>query len=762
MLKKIVTIKNIGRFENHNAHGDVELKPYTLMFAENGRGKTTLCAILRSLKTGDPSYVTGRTMLGATDAPEAQLLLDSDIAEFFDGTWNTTLAPLAIFDSTFVSKNVYSGNAVDLEHRRSLYRVIVGEQGVSLAQRINELDSASRAKAADIREKATPIQPHLPEGITLGDFLELEKDPDIDAKIEASERERAALRQADQIKTRPALSELTLPTLPDGLDSLLATTLEGVAEDAQSRVADQIAAHEMHARGEPWLSEGLGFVTRDRCPFCSQSLTGATALIRAYRAYFSDAYNQLRQEVRTARDRVDSDLSDRQIAVVETTINQNAAGVEFWTPFCDITPPTFPEESDPGETLRTLREAALSLLDRKSDAPLESVEPNEALSTTRAAFASLLDDVRAYNDAVRAANAVIAAKKEATETGDLDSVDAALALLRATKKRHDDEIKTACEAYKTALAEKTAIEDEKASVRAELDAYTERVIERYEQTINQLLDDFNAGFRITQTTHGYPGGVASSSYQILINNTPVPLGDADTPLDQPSFKNTLSSGDRSTLALAFFLAQLKHDPDRENKVVVFDDPFTSQDSFRREWTVQKIVRCGQASSQVIVLSHNRRFLKGLWDRLSAQGADRKCLEMARVGQRDTTICPWDIEEATQAAYKADIKALREYHLTATGNPRDVVQKIRPVLEHHCRYVGGGSIPDTDTLGVIIGKVRDAGPSHRLSSVLDRLDALNEYTRRYHHGENTNAATEPIDETELHGFVKKTLEITGGT
>jgi len=92
------------------------------------------------------------------------------------------------------------------------------------------------------------------------------------------------------------------------------------------------------------------------------------------------------------------------------------------------------------------------------------------------------------------------------------------------------------------------------------------VIGRYEQAINRLLDEFNAGFRITGTKHGYPGGVASSSYQILINETPVELGDSQSPLDKPSFRNTLSSGDKSTLALAFFLAQLQHDPEKASKI----------------------------------------------------------------------------------------------------------------------------------------------------------------------------------------------------
>lgn len=89
-----------------------------------------------------------------------------------------------------------------------------------------------------------------------------------------------------------------------------------------------------------------------------------------------------------------------------------------------------------------------------------------------------------------------------------------------------------------------------------------------------------------------PGGVATSSYQLVINDTAVDLGDSKTPADRPSFKNTLSAGDRTTLALAFFLAHLERDPAATGKLVVFDDPFSSQDAFLQKilWNIGPNIR----------------------------------------------------------------------------------------------------------------------------------------------------------------------------
>jgi wobble nucleotide-excising tRNase len=57
MLQRIISIRNVGRFRNCGAARDVTFRRYTLIFAENGRGKATLCAILRSLAANMPALI---------------------------------------------------------------------------------------------------------------------------------------------------------------------------------------------------------------------------------------------------------------------------------------------------------------------------------------------------------------------------------------------------------------------------------------------------------------------------------------------------------------------------------------------------------------------------------------------------------------------------------------------------------------------------------------------------------------------------------
>jgi wobble nucleotide-excising tRNase len=115
MLQRIISIKSVGRFKNSRAAGDVTFRRYTLLFAENGRGKTTLCAILRSLFTNTPDLIIGRTTLGSMELPEVQLLTTNGNVAFRNGAWSDAFPDIAVFDGTYISENVFVGDVVDTE-----------------------------------------------------------------------------------------------------------------------------------------------------------------------------------------------------------------------------------------------------------------------------------------------------------------------------------------------------------------------------------------------------------------------------------------------------------------------------------------------------------------------------------------------------------------------------------------------------------------------------------------------------------------------
>ena len=757
MLKKIISIKNISRFRNSAAPGNGELSRYTLIVGANGFGKSTLCAVLRSLKTGNPAHIIGRRTLGIEDPPTVNLLFSTGSKRFDGETWTALHSNLHIFDSMFVAENVHSGEVVEIGHRRNLYRIIIGEKGVQLAEEDENLARQSREKTREITTAAKAIQPHMPTGMNIETFLSLSAKPEIDERITEQERTVEAVRQAQQINDRSPLSEIKFPSLPGEFTALLSLTIDDIAQDAETRLAEHFAAHRMKADGGNWIAEGLEHADSETCPFCGQEIRDLP-LIAAYRDVFSDRYQALGEKITAMRDQIVQQFGDGAIGRLNTHTERNNGAVEFWSRYCTFDSEPLFVPDDISSAMRVLGQAAVALLNRKGRAPLEPIQPDDAFNTATTDYEATHAKRQQIADSIQTVNALILDKKEETGAADVQAAKTKLARYQAIKVRHADPVAGLCADYVRLTKKKREIERHKDDIRPQLNVYTRSVIKPYEQCINRYLDAFNAGFLITETKHGYPGGTAASTYQIVINDTAIDLGDGGTPTDRPSFKNTLSSGDRTTLALAFFLAHLEQDQDLSAKTVVFDDPFSSQDAFRRRQTVHEIAKVGRKCAQVIVLSHDSTFLKQVWDK--APAAERVTLTLADHRAQGIKIMPVDLERACQGRTATDIDDLLTYVTTGTGVPLDLIRKMRTVLETHCwitypAYFQTGP----DWLGEIVRKIREHGDTHPAHALYDELDQINDYTKEHHHGEDVADTTpDQIDSQELTGYIKRTLRI----
>jgi wobble nucleotide-excising tRNase len=90
--------------------------------------------------------------------------------------------------------------------------------------------------------------------------------------------------------------------------------------------------------------------------------------------------------------------------------------------------------------------------------------------------------------------------------------------------------------------------------------------------------------------------------------------------------------------------------------------------------------------------------------------------------------------------------------------------IRPVLEEYLRLKLPHSFADNEWLGQFIEKIRNAPDTDPLAAakcILERVELINEYSKKYHHDSNAAAATEIVDENELENYVGQALQVVGG-
>jgi wobble nucleotide-excising tRNase len=758
MLKKIIKIKNIGKLKDYNSSGDVWLKRYNLFFAENGRGKTTLSTIIRSLCTGNSQLITGRTTLGQDEKPAVEILIDNKSYKFNQDSWEEHYPNCKIFDSSYINENVCAGDYVDIEHKKNLCKVIIGADGIRLNENVEILNADILQKNSSIRELKKQIQSIIPQDFSFEKFIDLSPLDNIQEQITAKNSELNGARKASEIKSKPILKKINLEKLPDNLESKLLESLEGISAEAEDRVQVQIKKHNMNTYGYDWLLKGSSFNNLDDCPFCGKE-SSSNELIKSYKEYFSVAYNNFKKEIEELLPLNEKYLGEGVCIQFAETIAENNSGYNYWKQYISLTDFVVGQSSLFRKIIQDYKEQVAKIISIKISSILEPVSFDDNYINTKKSFEQLLADIEEYNSLVAEFNIMINDFKHNTATANITELESCIKLLKLTEKRYEDPTKDLCNKYKNILTDKIKKENEKQLAKQQLDDYTENVIGKYESKINDFLSKFGADFRITKTKLSFPGGLPSSSYQILINDIPIEIGDKNSSIVHPCFRNTLSSGDKSILALSFFLSELYNDTDKSNKIVVFDDPFNSQDRSRRECTKELIKNVGALCKQVIVLSHDPYFLKLVWDGITDKSL-KKALQLERAGAINTIINEWDIEKETKDGYFLLHDELRSYLANGRQDLRAVAQKIRPLLEGYCRYRFPNQFADDRWLGDMIEKIRSE-QNHPLFLVCDELGLINGFSKKYHHDTNPGADSEYINDGELNNFVRKTLKIVDG-
>jgi wobble nucleotide-excising tRNase len=763
MINRIQLIRNIGAFDSANGAAHTALSRLTLIYAENGRGKTTLAAILRSLGTNDPLPIAERQRLASPNAPHVVLDCDGDprVVMFQDNAWNRALDNILVFDDQFVDRNVYSGLMVGSEHRQNLHGLILGAQGVALNHRLQQLVAQIEIHNAQLRTKGHAISAAERGMLSVDDFCALARRADIDLAIQSAERELAAVREQEPIRNAPVFHPLDLPPFDvNAIDETLRQDLPAIDATALELVRAHFAR--LGPDAETWIADGMRRVTQagpgvegSPCPFCAQDLAGSPVLAH-YRVYFSEEYARLKlavAELSAANARVHGN----EVPVTfEREVRLAGERSQFWSRFCEVPELTL-DTAAIGRDWRAARDAVASALAAKLASPLDRAELSAEAKAAIVAHEANRRAVAALSERLQAANATINVVKQQAALGNAAGLASDIAQLKATKARHAPTTDVLCQAYLDEKAAKATTEGLRERAKEELDRYQANVFPAYQTAINLYLQRFNAGFRVDSMRSTSTRGGPLCSYNVVINNTNVPVGGNALTPGAPSFRNTLSAGDRNTLALAFFFASMDKDPALATKIIVIDDPMTSLDEHRSLTTVQEVRNLAQRARQVIALSHSKAFLCGIWQYANQRECTSLIVESSPPG---SSIGPWPIVHDCVTEYDRQHQGLRDFLRGDRTRPREVARDVRHVLEGFLRRCCPEHFLPGETLGHLRGRIRDqpagAHPILPAPTVLE-LDAICEYANRFHHETNPAWQTVTVNIAELTDWVRRTLE-----
>ena len=757
MLSRINIIRNIGQFDSVNVAATLTFPKLSVIYADNGRGKTTLSAILRSLGTGDAASITERKRLSATHEPHVVIQPASGgTINFQQGAWTQTLPNLAVFDDVFIDQNVFSGLSVEAGHRQNLHELILGAQGVALGKSFQALVDQIEEHNKALRVKGDAI-PTVSRGSLDPDaFCALVARPSIEDDIRTAERLLAAARDQDAVRATDGFSPFELPSFDlEPIAVILARDLP----DLDASAAAQVQAHltSLGDGGESWVAEGMRHSpVSGACPFCAQDLRGSP-LVSHYRAYFSAAYNGLKQSIADALGQMKAQHGEGVPAAFERAVRVWSERRQFWGKFGEV-----PEVGiDTASIMRAwtkARDALRDLLLAKQSAPLERMEISPDVQFAIAAFDAERMSVEKLSKALLDANATVRVVKEQAAAGNPTAIAADLARLRAIQARHTPDVSALCDAYIAEKNAKLATETARTTARDALDTYRRTVFPSYETAINDYLRNFGAGFRLAKVSSATTRAGSTCTYNVAIGNDAIAVSGSAT-AGTPSFRSTLSAGDRNTLALAFFFASLDRDPNLASKVVVIDDPINSLDEHRHLTTVQEIGRLTARVGQLFVLSHSKRFLCSLWD--GADKTSREAIEIVRSGS-GSILRGWVIHHDLITEHDRRHALLREYLEGSPPDNRPVAIALRPVLERFVRVAHPDFFKPGDVLGTFVNlsKQRAGKPDQIIDTTrAQELEDILRYANKFHHDTNRAYETEAVNDGELLVFVKRALAWT---
>lgn len=760
MISKIQSIYNIGNYLDYQASGDVSLKKFNIIYAENGAGKTTLATILRSLALGEGILIDRHKRLNAISFPKVEIKLeDNSLCRYDNGKWNKTNHDIEVFDSYFVADNVYSGMEISADNRKALYKFVVGNTGIEIARKINRLKSMS----VDLQREKTKLIDEIKNLIHYNDVetvVKLAPKKDIDILLSQKQQEFKISSNNEVIikhEELPNIKSFTLPFNTRQIKSLLQKSIDCISEQYLTFISLRINTLKNNglSNAEKWLADGLAEVNTindDFCPFCGQSLSGAKEIIDGYNLYFSKEYNQLINSINLCNSQFQRFDVRNFIRVVTEFHEKLMSQYHFWQIYLkDLNKVT----DMPAEL--TLLEDDFSKvqekISEKAQNPLSKIENDnlEELEVHLGVVFSFIEELKKY---VAYIGPLITKLKSTLKP--LDTVRKELRALEIYKLRYESPLKEMCEYF--IIVEKQILRLQKLTTQLqnEQKENSAAFLHDYGDIINNYLQNvFCTDFRIENIKDGgYRGRSrdASLTYSLTFKGKPLSL-DTD---DNLSFKNTLSEGDKNTIAFSLFLAKLDKYSEEElkNKIIVFDDPLTSLDLNRRNATINELVKMYQKTKQTLVLSHNLAFLLELNNRRKIKGKDKKVLLIEK--QIDKSIIrEFKLRDELSAEFASCIEKIEKFKESGADEDMEpAINSIRLSLEAILKFKYGRYLSTLDgTFGQIISELEKSSTCRFVDGekqkVIDDLNELNEMSWRAHHAS--------VDELGMYSEISVTKE-----
>jgi wobble nucleotide-excising tRNase len=633
MIARFATLKGVGVFPNYTTAADVpELRKHNLIYGLNGSGKTTLSRVLASLGGGSM-----RPQL-PSDCAFTIVLANGTVVKSTDGL-QTLKGRLLVFNVDFIDDNLKwkEGTANPVFY--------IGKQQADLAEKLEKTEkdlAAITAGQEQCRQKLVKADKSFSDfkSAAAKAIAEQLGVRNYNAAVLASDYGTRMYGPADEIPQediQPLLGAIAqqapLPkrnlvdARPLALSSLSSTTQRLLGTTLGELTVAELREHGQMVR---WVKEGVEYHTAhalSSCLLCGNELTAER--IEALKVALDNRLDRLNVELNQAKATAAA-LRDRATALA-TLPSTNDFSVELRTDFSAAAGPLSIKLGEAQDAAVQI----IALLEAKLAAPTTRIDA--ATLITDDAAAVLVDAVAGLaanlNAVINRHNVGVDKFAEGKEAGRTRIKAHNLARNQASYRKLEGEARTAKAGLDDTATKQTALVKEAEALRQSVRTHGP------------------AAGRINGLLHAYLGhkeldiATLATGYQIRRNGTPV--------------TSSLSEGEKTAIALCYFLSTLEaEDRRRKDLIVVVDDPISSLDTRALHHAFGLIKSSLSDAGQLIIMTHNIHFMNAV----------KKWLMRAarpKTGPATATLLFLDASQDAQSGLRAATiqelpKLLREY------------------------------------------------------------------------------------------------------
>ncbi|WP_154116373.1 AAA family ATPase [Vibrio cincinnatiensis] len=769
MLEKIIKVENIKQWQHKRAL-DQAFDKLNLIYGRNGSGKSTLCKIFNFINENDKSAIEALKPLESDGIQNLMLRI---------GGSNVSLSSLQtafrfqVFNQEFIDRNLYIPNAKDRSQLTNYYDFSLGNISVEKEQEIEIL----KAEIDTINGQISPVETRLSTQFpnkSVAKIRSIKATPNANQEISSLQAQIQDLKSVEHYKKRKKLSQLIYDK-PHLDTSIFTLNIESLSKTAQEKVEEHIS-NNLKERDVLWIETGTQLVVEsNNCPFCAQPLS-KSSIFGLYQEFINESYTNASDKFELNSSQLELDV--REIGVkfeqLVQVVESNAEVITSWSDRIDPVSLNY-DFSELQKLSTALTQEVCSLIKDKQKDLLATTDLTKFNETLDKIFESI--DFAEYNSAVNDFNTKISEFLGELTSGSPIALQAKIDVIQETKKRFETQVVSDLASHKSLSDNKKAKTKKIKELKEEIDQEQEDRIKEHKDAINTLLKNFHSMIRIKELEKDNNGKGGSTRLKYVITFIDKELSVENVNDNKHIFEHVLSLGDRSALALAFFLSKFAKD-NSDNSIIVLDDPMSSLDNYRKDATIVEIEKLINNNYQTIVFSHDPFFLSEI-QKYSILSQYTKCFE---IEVSYTKSNPFDADSSqyisSQLVHRSnyDSYVLHSYHkeynklynFVAQSKEEEkveVARSIRPILEAHLRFLYPREFDSNVWLGGMITMIRDeTNPSSHFYDKhgrISQITKINEFSKEFHHADGFDTRIQNLDLQTVQSYAQETLHFITG-